>query len=111
MTYTHHAVTQYMSRTGRHGEDNVLMTLRKSIETAREVTYEEAIDEDFKLIKPYKKDTYLIWHDDNIDEDVCGIVVDGKYLKTVLTKDLYSWCRKSKKIKYDITVRGRVLNE
>lgn len=100
MIYTNHAIHQYAIRTGRYAlearEPLVASTLN-----ARVVGYPDILQEGFSIIKRQEGDTYLVWEDDNIHEDICGILNKQGVLKTVLTKKMYTWCRKGCKIRHE----------
>jgi len=99
---TGHALQQYESRTGRRGLESIF-NLMKAMELADVKTFEEATKQHgFKIVKQFKGDKYLIWYDENISEEVCGIVARDNALKTVLTKKIYSWADRSMKVRNEI---------
>ena len=101
MRYTYHAINQYAIRTGRHSID-ALLPLEKAVTGADKKTLDEVLDLGFSIIKVQKGDEYIVWHDNTIGEDLCGIVASNGALKTVLTKELFSWSRKPMKVRNEI---------
>lgn len=103
MQFEFHAIQQYGVRTGRKVTE-ALLPLHEAINKATQHTLEEVKAMEFSIIKHKKGDTYKVWRDENIKEDICGIVRDGR-LVTVLTKDMYSWHTKQSKIRNDMLLR------
>ncbi len=101
---TSHALQQYESRTGRRSLESII-SLSGALEKADVVTLEQTVEKGFKITKIFKGDRYLVWYDDNISEDVCGIVSKDNVLKTVLTKKIYSWADRGMKVRQEIDYR------
>jgi hypothetical protein len=104
---TSHALKQYESRTGRNSLDTIF-SLMNALDSAKVVSFKEATNQGFTIVKQFKGDRYLIWHDGNIKEDVCGIVTEDNALKTVLTKNIYSWANRGSKLKSEYRFTGGV---
>ncbi len=101
MRYTYHAINQYAIRTGRHAID-ALLPLEKGVKESTKKTLHEVLDMGFSIIKVQKGDEYITWHDSIIGEDLCGIISKDNSLKTVLTKEIYSWSNRPIKTRNDI---------
>jgi len=104
--FTNHAIQQYESRTGNFAT-GTLFNLMNAVKIAKTVTADEAEKLGFVILKRFKGDVYLVWHDDTINEDLLGIATSDGSLKTVLTKKIYSWCNKNMKVRNEIEYRGR----
>lgn len=96
-----HATQQYSIRTGKYMSVDRTEQLKDAIERAEELKFSELKDKGFTLLKRVEGDTYLVWYEESIKEDVCGIVSKDNVLKTVLTKQIYSLHRKPMKVRYD----------
>ena len=87
---TNHALKQYASRTGRC-ENLCVAELFNSIRAGQQVTFNKAVEMGFKLTRAYKTDTYYVWYDPRIDENVIAIIAKDGAIKTVMTVNLYGY--------------------
>ena len=98
---TSHALQQYEARTGRRGLEG-LMGLPVALKMVENVTLYTTKERGFSIVKVFAGDKYLIWYDENIKEEICGIVSKDNALKTVLTKKIYSWANRSMKVRNEM---------
>lgn len=100
LVLSNHALSQYASRTGRSVDDCVIDLLTAIRDNGKKVTFEEAIDQGFSILRQFKGDVYFVWYDELINNDLLCIVADDGVVKTVLTKDIYSFVHQGKKYKH-----------
>ena len=101
-----HARQKYMIRTCRTFVETII-DLSTGIENSEALTYNEAKEQGFKVIKDIKGNTYHTWLDTKTNEPLLAIIRDNMVV-TVQTKDLYSLARRKKKIRglEEVACRG-----
>lgn len=96
---SNHSIMRYASRTGR--SENLASGLFSSIRNGKNITLAEALKKGFNLTRVFKNDTYYVWHDENIDDELLAIVAIDGCIKTVLSKEMYGYINSAKKIRYN----------
>jgi hypothetical protein len=97
---TNHCIEQYAARTSRD-------ILKCSEELANSIMHGTVVDVDdvyihgFTLTKVFRGDTFCIWYDPKIDDELLAIIAKDGAVKTVLRKKMYTYIPKGVKCRYD----------
>ena len=97
---TNHCLEQYASRTGRN-QFSCVAELINSVRSAKEVQYRDVPDTGFCITRRFKGDTYYIWYDPKVDDQLLAILASDGAIKTVLRKEMYSYKNNGSKERYD----------
>lgn len=87
---TNHGLQQYAARTGR-SQFSCVAELINSVRFSEVVPYERTFDYGFTITRRFPGDTYRIWHDPKIDENLLAIISGDGAIKTVLRKEMFSY--------------------
>lgn len=96
---TNHSLEQYAARTGRN-QFACVAELINSVRCSTALKFDEARSIGFNLTRQFKGDTYQLWYDPKIDDQLLAIVASDGAIKTVLRKEMYSY-RINSKERYD----------
>ena len=97
---TNHALEQYASRTGRN-QFACVAELINSVRSSMEVKFQDIPSTGFSITRRFKGDTYYIWYDPKIDDQLLAIIASDGAIKTVLRKEMYSYKNPNTKQRYE----------
>ena len=101
---TNHALEQYASRTGRN-QFACVAELINSVRCSALVKYEDVGITGFRITRRFKGDTYYIWYDPKIDDQLLAIIASDGAIKTVLRREMFGYKNPNTKERYE-TQRG-----
>ncbi len=96
---SNHSIMRYGSRTGR--QNNLVAGLVESIKNGKQISITEVLGSGFSLKKAYKNDTYYIWYDEQIHDDLVAIVTNAGIIKTVLRREMFTYINYNCKIRHE----------
>ena len=86
-----HAHKRYAERTGRSLGSMHHTALTRALSTGSEVHKNYLESRGFSIVKTQKGDRYVVWMDEFINEELCAIISKDMTVKTILTKDVFSY--------------------
>lgn len=103
---TRHCIDRYAIRTGRQNPWLNLETFLNCIQNARELTYTETVAAGFSITRIFKGDTYHLWYDEFVNDELLAVVAKDGAVKTILRREIYDYKYK-KGCKEHSNLKGR----
>lgn len=88
---TKHGIERYASRTARDINACAMELVCSIRNQSAEVSYDMAIEQGFAVTRRYKGDSYHMWYDPKVNDDLLAIITKDGAIKTVLRKEIYSY--------------------